>query len=419
MGHSTSVSSPIAEARVGPDSNGVRSALRIGRSGRTNRVVRWVIGVAIIIGVATAILVFVMRDDRSSAVRWRTHVLERGDIRVAIDATGTLEPRGSVVVGAEISGRLATVEVEEDDRVVIGEVLARFERGDLELELAEAEASSAAAQADVKRARSALRSAERELKRARGLGGLVSTQELDNRTNDVELGTAELGRARAQAALAATRVARVQTKIDKSVVRAPIDGVVLRRAAEPGATVVSSLQAPELFTIARDLASMKLELAVDEADVGQVQAGQLAEFRVDAWPGRTFQAAVVRVRLAPSASGSVVTYLTEIDVDNTEGLLRPGMTATATLAVGDQLDVLRVPVEALGFTPPAESSGLQIGPPGAQQRHASGSSVWVLRGGELARIPITSGATDGAWIAVADDGGLAVGDELVLGQAPP
>ncbi len=374
--------------------------------------------VLIVGGLIAAVVVWRGRD-RGPAYIWQTVAAERGDIAVTIDATGSLEPERSVTIGAEVSGKIATVEVDEDDRVEIGDVLARFDLETFTNELAEAKASLASSKADVRRARANVHEAELELKRAEKLAksGVAAAEELEQRETAAEIATADLARAHAQQQLATARVEQVDTKITKTVVHAPIAGVVLRRSIEPGSTVAATFQAPELFTIAADLAAMKLELAIDEADVGRIAVGQQAEFVVDAWPEREFVAQVTKVHLSPQISGNVVTYVAELAVDNTEGLLRPGMTATATVAIGIEQDVLRIPTLALRFSPPStDAGGFRFGPPATEAKHASGSAVWVLRADQPVRVAITAGSSDGQWIAVS--GELEVGDEVLIGAEP-
>ena len=355
--------------------------------------------------------------DRGPKITWETQVASRGDIAVTIAATGSLEPEHSVTIGAEVSGKIASVEVEENDRVEVGDVLARFDLVTFDAELTEAKAALASAKADVQRARASAHDAELNLARTRKLikSGVASDEELEQRETASELATADRARARAQQKLAEARIEQTENKITKAEVLAPIAGVVLRRSIEPGSTVAASFQAPELFTIAADLSRMTLELAIDEADVGQVAMGQAATFEVDAWPDHEFEAKVTKVHLSPQISGNVVTYVAELEVDNREGLLRPGMTATATISIGIERDVLRIPTLALRFNPPATpSGGFRFGPPPTERKHASGSAVWVLRDDEPVRVSITAGSSDGDWIAVVG-GELEVGDEVLIG----
>ncbi|MFV8752348.1 efflux RND transporter periplasmic adaptor subunit [Nannocystaceae bacterium ST9] len=388
----------------------------MGKRQRWKRVLRWGGALLVVAGLIAAFVLWRGRD-RGPAYTWETVEAARGDIEVTIDATGSLEPEHSVTVGAEVSGKIASVEVDEDDRVELGDVLARFDLVTFEGEMAEAKASLASAKADVARARASLHEAELELKRTRKLAktGVVADEEIEQRETASELAVADLARARAQQQLAMARIDQIDTKIGKAEVHAPIAGVVLSRSIEPGSAVVASFQTPELFTIAADLSRMTLELAIDEADVGRIAVGQQARFRVDAWPEREFAAELTKLHLSPQISGNVVTYVAELAVDNREGLLRPGMTATATISIGTEHDVLRIPTLALRFTPPStDAESFHFGPPASEQKHASGSAVWVLRDDQPVRVAITAGSSDGQWLAVVG-GELEVGDEVLIG----
>jgi HlyD family secretion protein len=234
--------------------------------------------------------------------------------------------------------------------------------------------------------------------------------------------------ARADVTLAETALAEAQADLGKAVIRAPIRGIVLDRAAEAGQIVAATLNAPILFTLAEDLTRMDLQVAVDEADIGRVKVGQTADFTVDAYPGQTFRATITSLRFAPDDTEDVVTYTAVLSVANDGLLLRPGMTATATITVAEETDALLVPVAALRYAPPRTDSESRSGrgllgyilptrPPGAgNARGASdGSAIYVLRDGSPVRVGITPGATDGTQIVVVSDD-LQEGDEVILFQ---
>ncbi|HSH12936.1 MAG TPA: efflux RND transporter periplasmic adaptor subunit, partial [Desulfurivibrionaceae bacterium] len=226
-----------------------------------------------------------------------------------------------------------------------------------------------------------------------------------------------------------------QTNLEKAIIISPINGVVLKRTVEPGQTVAASLQAPVLFTLAEDLAKMELHVDVDEADVGQVKAAQLATFTVDAYPERTFPARISQVRYGSKTVDGVVTYETLLEVDNSDLSLRPGMTATANITVKELHDALLVPNAALRFVPPAKTEGSnkkerneasvlsrlfprpRREPPVRKEINNKGSKraqrVWVVREGNLAQIPVTVGASDGTSTEITD-GDLQPGQEVVV-----
>src|SRR5690606_23122090 len=162
---------------------------------------------------------------------------------------------------------------------------------------------------------------------------------------------AALASAAAELKVRAESVRQAETTLERTHIVSPIDGVVLSRTVEPGQTVVAALQAPELLVLAQDLARMELRVKIDEADVGQVREGQAATFTVDAYPEREFAATIERVSYAPEDVGGVVTYEARLDVDNAELLLRPGMTATATIVTSRRENGLLAPNAALRFEP--------------------------------------------------------------------
>ncbi|HEY4581535.1 MAG TPA: efflux RND transporter periplasmic adaptor subunit, partial [Lysobacter sp.] len=302
---------------------------------------------------------------------YRTARIERGDIRVVISSTGQLSAISTVVVGSEVSGRVTDVLVDFNDRVRRGQVLARLDPGTYEAQIAQGNAAIGAAQANAAEAAAALRNAELDYRRKAELGRqkLVAQADVDLARATLERARASLVASRAQIAQqqAGTRTARLN--VGRSEIRSPVDGVVLTRSVEPGQTVAASLQAPELFKLAEDLSKMKIELAVDEADIGQVRVGQRATFTVDAFPDRRFSGEVSQVRLSATTTNNVVTYPVVIEVDNRDGRLLPGMTANAEIEVSSRNDVLRVANAALRYKPgdgDAAALQAQAGPsPGA------------------------------------------------------
>jgi len=226
-----------------------------------------------------------------------------------------------------------------------------------------------------------------------------------------ERSVAGVASARAQVNAAEATLTANKTDLSKAVIVSPIDGIVLMRNVEPGQTVAASFQTPVLFTLAEDLRQMELHVDVDEADVGQTLVGQEATFRVDAYPDREFKARITRVNYAPKVVQDVVTYEALLSVDNSDLVLRPGMTATAEITTRVVKKALLVPNGALRFSPPTPEKksktsavrGLLPGPPrrGLEQRSsdtAPGSKqqrVWVLRDKQPVAIPVTVGATDG------------------------
>ncbi|MGH8430853.1 MAG: efflux RND transporter periplasmic adaptor subunit, partial [Solimonas sp.] len=220
--------------------------------------------------------------------------------------------------------------------------------------------------------------------------------------------------------------------IAKSSIRSPVDGIVLKRTAEPGQTVASSLQAPVLFTLAEDLTRMQVEANIDEADIGTVKTGQDAQFTVDAYPGRPFPAKIETLEFSSLTTDGVVTYKAILTVDNADLLLRPGMTATAQITVEKVADTLAVPNAALRYAPPQPKAqtGFDLSriffprPRGRGQAKrdvpADTRSVWVLKAGRPHEVAVTTGATDGKLTQILK-GDLKADDQIITGsrQAAP
>jgi len=293
------------------------------------------------------------REAMASTGAYRTAKVERGDIRVAISSTGTLSAISTVTVGSQVSGQVTQVLADYNDKVRKGQVIARIDPKTYEAQIAQGNAQVANAQATLLQARATLLNAELDYQRKADLGA----RQLVARS-DVDLARAALDQARAQVSAAQAQISQqtastqtTQVNLDRTVIRSPVDGVVLTRSIEPGQTVAASLQAPELFTIAEDLGQMQIVLAVDEADIGQVRTGQNVAFTVDAFPDRQFRGTVEQVRLSATTTNNVVSYPVVVTVDNRDGTLLPGLTVNAEIEVSQRDDVLKLPNAALRYKP--------------------------------------------------------------------
>ncbi len=378
------------------------------------RWVRYLLAALVLLALGAATR-FWLADSTPEGPRYKTVTVERGDLVVKVTATGQLQPVTQVDVGTEVSGTIDEVLVDFNDRVTKGQVLARLDPDTFQAKKRQAEAALTLALAGVKEAEATAIETANKLRRVQDLiAKRMSSQE--------ELDTAAGAARRAEAALAVAKakVEQAQAQLDadsrtlvKSEIRSPIDGTVLKRQVEPGQTVAASLQTPVLFTLAEDLTQMELNVAVDEADVGQVAAGLKAEFTVDAYPNRRFPATITQVRYAPETVNGVVTYAALLSLENDDLSLRPGMTATAEILAREVDDVLLVPNTALRFSPPnanktakADNGGLvgMLLPRRApssrtattkEPKSGKGARVWVLREGQPVAVPVATGATDG------------------------
>jgi HlyD family secretion protein len=393
----------------------------------------------LILGVLLLIVILAMvkwgLEKKSSEIRHITSQAQRGNLTVTVSATGNLEPTNQVDVGTEVSGTVAAVEVDYNDEVKAGQVLARLDTTKLEAQMKQSQAAVASARANLLQAEASVLEAGNELARLHQLRDL--TQGRTPSLHDLDIAEATLKRARADEAISQANIAEAEarlqvdrTNLDKAIILSPINGVVLKRSVEPGQTVAASLQAPILFTLAEDLTQMELHVDVDEADVGRVEKGQQGTFTVDAYPDRVFPARIIQVRYGSEAVEGVVTYPAVLNVDNRDLSLRPGMTATADIVVQQSEDVLLVPNAALRYTPPqkeekvTEKAGGSLlsklfprpsrtgmrkktgGPTGKQRQ------VWTLRDQEPVAIPVTIGASDGIMTEILQ-GEITAGMELI------
>ena len=353
-----------------------------------------------------------------------TSPIERGNVTLTVTASGTLNPTRSVTIGSELSGTVSKVLVDVNDQVKKGQVLLELDRSKFEDTVNRSRAALSAAQAQlsqneatVREARSALNRYE-EVSRLSG-GRVPSATELDTARATLARAVANVDNAKAQVTQARATLSTEETNLSKASIRSPIDGVVLVRSVDPGNAVAASLQAVTLFTLGEDLSHLTLQASVDEADVGSVQKGQSADFTVSAYPSRRYPAVVDRVSFGSTTTNNVVTYTTNLSVDNADLSLRPGMTATATIVATERKGVLLVPNTALRFAPSnaqasapaAASSGgglmsrMMPRPPDAAKRPKeaadSGATdsgqhqLWVLNNGQPEAITVQTGISNG------------------------
>jgi HlyD family secretion protein len=346
-----------------------------------------------------------------AALRYVTEPVARGDLTVIVTATGSVQPTNHVDISSELSGTIRKVNVDFNSAIKVGEVLAELDTDKLAATVESSRARVAASKAKVEEAGATVVEKERDLARKSDLAQrkVVSTLELDTATAARDRAVAALASARADVGVAEAELKLNEANLAKAKIVSPINGVVLMRNADPGQTVASSLQAPVLFSIAEDLRQMEVQVDVDEADVGKVKEGQRATFAVDAYPERKFSAQIRELRYGSEVVQGVVTYKAVLSTDNAELLLRPGMTATAEIAVQHVEQARLVPNAALRFSPPVRAEPdrnggllqrILRGRPrfrAASRRDDGGSSrtVWVLRDGAPSAVSVTIGVSDG------------------------
>lgn len=389
----------------------------------------------LIIIVALAVLAigfYVWRNSGGEKVEYRLEKVDRGEIVVSISATGALQAVTTVQVGSQVSGTIAKLYADYNSVVKDGQLLAQLDPTFLQATVNEQ-------RANVQRAVAQVNEAERNFQRTKDLfeKALVSQADMDAATTTLESARASLKQAEGA-------LERAEVNLRYATIRAPISGVVISRDVDVGQTVAASLQAPTLFTIANDLRKMQVQANVDEADIGSVKEGQRVTFRVDAYPEEEFEGKVSQIRLAPIVTQNVVTYNVIIDVDNKAMKLMPGMTATVTIEVDRREDVLRVPLQALRFTPPAEvleriqkereragddsTQAVSGNQAGGQRRGGGGMmrsmdpsrrgtssrvQLWVMEDGTLKPVFVRKGIQNTRYAEV--EGHVKEGDHVVIG----
>jgi HlyD family secretion protein len=415
------------------NSRDISEVLGLDEVPRGRRGVRFAVAALALLVIVVAV-VWYATTRNSAAVQYKTAPVTRGDLTVIVTATGTVQPVNQVDVGTEISGTIRTVEVDYNDRVKVGQVLARIDTDKLQAQVLQSQSTLESAQAKLIEAQATVvevRDNLERFKRVREMSGgkVPSQREYDAAEAILKRALSNEATLKAQISEAKWKLSIDQTNLSKAVIRSPINGVVLKRQVEPGQTVAASLQTPVLFTIAESLAQMEVQVDVDEADIAQVKVGQQASFTVDGYPGRTFSAVVNQVRYGPETVQGVVTYKTLLSVDNSDLALRPGMTATANITVKRTANVMLVPNVALRFSPPvaeetARTSGSLISrlfprPPPASRPHDTADAkgkqqrIYVVsRDGQPSPVPVTTGSTDGIMTEITG-GDIMVGTEVV------
>lgn len=414
--------------------------------GKSRPIRKW-IGIAAIVAAlgGGAYYHFTKNGNGHTGPEYVTMPLKRGEISIEITATGLLAPINQVTVGSELSGTVAEVYVDTNDTVKKNQELAKLDTIKLVQQTERTRATLMAVKARVSQAEATLResvaSHERALELHKLSGGQTpSKADMDKSQATMERSQADLESAKASVAEAEANVKSNERDLEKAIIRSPVDGTVLLRSLEVGQTVAASFTAPELFIIAEDLRKMELVVSVAEQDIGRVEEGQAVEFQVSAWPKRVYNATVKKVFFGSTLTNNIVTYSTELGVDNDDLSLRPGMTATADIFIERKQGIFLVPNSALRFDPEAaaklgqpEESGrtiVQQLSPGGGRRFGRGSSsalpagpekkassVWVMKDGEPVEIKVSTGLTDDKNTEISGEG-LSEGLDIIVSAKP-
>ena len=408
------------------------------RPNQKNGKKKFVIIIALVAIVAVAAVFIALRFSKGE-VRYITQKPIIGDISQDVSATGTLEPTDTVEVGSQISGTIYEVLVDVNDEVKKGQILAKIDPEKLEQSVDNFEAQLQSARAELTSAEVALENKKWTYENYQNLfdsTGGKSPSQLQLKTAELEYKSALANIDIKKAAIRQLETSLKSAKIDvkNSIITSPTNGIILARSIDPGQTVAASFSTPTLFTIAQDLTKMKLISSVLEADVGRVKIDNEVEFSVDAYPNEKFIAKVAKVNFADSSAtgnsssttstSNIISYEVTTYVDNSKLLLRPGMSATATIKTAAVKNALIVPYQALLFTPTTTESKKSnnsampmMGAPKRDRRSYSGvgnkGSVWILENGAPKQVEIDIGITNGKSAQVLSDN-LSVDSQVII-----
>lgn len=406
--------------------------------------IRWVLALAILAAAAAAGWYAWQSSRDAGEVRYRLAKVQRGPMAAVVAASGTLNAVTTVQVGSQISGQVREIHADFNTPVKKNQIIARIDPATFELRVAQARADLdaaqsavavarsglAAQQAELGRVRIALADAQRDLERKRMLveRKFVSPAELDKARTVLDTAREEIKAVQAQiqvseaqvrSSLAAVKqreslLRQAQVDLERTIIRAPVDGTVILRNVDAGQTVAASLQAPVLFTIAQDLRDMQVETAIDEADVGRLRVGMPASFTVDAFPRRSFGGEIRQIRKSPQNVQNVVSYTVVISASNPDLALLPGMTANVRIVVDERASALKVPNAALRWRPAQADAPADL--PKARPTRERVATVYVLENAKPRGIQVRLGLNDGSNTELLD-GPLAEGAEVIVGVA--
>ncbi len=369
---------------------------------------------------------------RTPEISYKTAKVECGTIVASVAATGNLSAVTTVQVGTQVSGTIQKLYVDYNSRVKKGQAIAEIDPSLFNASVEQSQGNFLSAEANLQKAKITLADAERTYNRNKKMltDGIISQGDFDSAETAWQ--SAKAAVQAAEGSVAQTRGALMQsrTNLRYSIIRSPVDGVIISRAIDIGQTVAASFQTPTLFTIAKDLTKMQIEVSVDEADISRIVLGQKASFTVDSYPEQSFKGKVVQVRSAPIITQNLVTYIVVVNVDNSDLKLKPGMTANVSVEVARKDDVLKLPPSALRFKPKSKTdepkdkrqaggavagSGREPGGKPGGRKGAGERQVYILKENKPLAVPVKIGIANNSAIELIESS-LKEGDEVITEQ---
>jgi len=359
--------------------------------------------------VAAGALVYYGYTARSKGVIYATDTIAPVTIRATCTATGTINPLKNVLVGTQVSGRIKALYADYNSLVRKSQLIAEIDPAAFEAQLEQARANLFSAKASLAQSEATLLDSGRIRERCRQLfaNNVIGKSEMDTAETNYDVAESRVRAARAQVIQSEAAFKYAETNLRYTKIFSPVEGIVISRNVDIGQTVAATFQTPTLFTIAEDLKKMQINTNVDEADIGQIEAGQEAEFSVDAYPERTFSGTVVQVRNAPIVVQNVVTYDVVISVDNSDLRLKPGMTANVSIIISTKNGVLGIPNSALRFWPDDFNGDETI---------RNKKCVWIVKDGKAEYVDVQTGIDDYTYTELVS-GQLSAGQEVIIGYA--
>jgi HlyD family secretion protein len=393
--------------------------------------------VLLLVGICAAVGFWSLGDGAKESP-YITVSVKKGTISQVVSSTGTLQAVVTVQVGSQVSGTIDKLYANFNTKVKAGQIVAQLNQDKFKAAVDQARANLLGAESNLAKAKVSVTDTQRTLARNKELmkRDLVAQSDLDAAQTAYDAAMAQLEVNKAQAAQAQAALNHTKVDLDNTVIRSPVDGIVISRNVDVGQTVAASLQAPTLFTIANDLSKMEVHTSVDEADVGNIWEGQEVTFTVDAFPARRFRGKVFQVRNAPTVVQNVVTYNAVVRIDNDDLILKPGMTANVQFLVSQREDVLAIPNMAMRFKPPEQKDEAQellrqeqsraVPPVGTKRTSRSGGGgggrgarsvrIYVFKDSKAQPVDVQLGITDGSKTEVRG-GELKENDAVIIGMA--
>ncbi|MBR2524888.1 efflux RND transporter periplasmic adaptor subunit [bacterium] len=365
--------------------------------------------VVILIAIAILAVLFLILKPilaKAGIGKYRTESVRKHTIEQVVEASGTISPVNTVSVGSTVSGLMMEVFVDFNSQVKAGQLIARMDTSLFDANCEKAKGNLISAQADYTKQNAITINSQKTYNRCKNLvnRNFMARSELDKAEADYLSNKAQLQAAQAKIVQAKADLDYAERQRSFAYIYSPVDGVIVTRNVDPGQPVAASFQAPELFTVARDLKEMQIEVSVSEADIGKIKEGQEVDYTLDGYPDEVFKGIVSQVRISPTTVSNVVTYTVVVSVDNDELILKPGMTANVSIITQKKENVLCVPSIALKYAPVTK---------GEIKRYEN-QGVWVLKGRKPERVEVTTGGSDDTYTEITS-GDIKEGDNVITG----